>query len=287
MIFAVCGGDERLVRLSAQLLRDEHRVRLFALEGAPAAEGARSCAAAAEAVAGADCVVLPMPALSPRGLLNAPLSAEPHCAGELLSAAHEGQVFCAGMATEELRAMADGAGVRLFDYGRRGEFEAANSVATAEGAIALLLRETDSTLWGQRILICGRGRIARALAPRLRALGAGVCVSSRTPGDMAWTRAEGLEALDTRALCGRLGAFGIVVNTVPALTLTAARLAELPEGALVLDLASRPGGTDFEAARAFGIRALHAPGLPGKWSPETAAGAIREAVYNILEEVRQ
>ena len=38
---------------------------------------------------------------------------------------------------------------------------------------------------------------------------------------------------------------------------------------------------------AFGIRALHAPGLPGKWSPETAAGAIREAVYNILEEVRQ
>ena len=138
MIFAVCGGDERLVRLSAQLLRDGHRVRLFALEGAPAAEGARSCAAAAEAVAGADCVVLPMPALSPRGLLNAPLSAEPHCAGELLSAAHEGQVFCAGMATEELRAMADGAGVRLFDYGRRGEFEAANSVATAEGAIALL-----------------------------------------------------------------------------------------------------------------------------------------------------
>ena len=64
MIFAVCGGDERLVRLSAQLLRDGHRVRLFALEGAPAAEGARSCAAAAEAVAGADCVVLPMPALS-------------------------------------------------------------------------------------------------------------------------------------------------------------------------------------------------------------------------------
>ena len=97
----------------------------------------------------------------------------------------------------------------------------------------------------------------------------------------------GARGADTRALCGRLGTFGIVVNTVPALTLTAARLAELPEGALVLDLASRPGGTDFEAARAFGIRALHAPGLPGKWSPETAAAAIREAVYNILEEVRQ
>ena len=104
---------------------------------------------------------------------------------------------------------------------------------------------------------------------------------------MAWTRAEGLEALDTRALCGRLGTFGIVVNTVPALTLTAARLAELPEGALVLDLASRPGGTDFEAARAFGIHALHAPGCRASGRRRRRAGAIREAVYNILEEVRQ
>ena len=98
MIFAVCGGDERLARLARLLTGDGHRVRLSALEGAPAVEGARICSAA-EAVTGADCVVLPMPALSPRGLLNAPLSAEPHCAGELLAAAHEGQVFCAGMVT--------------------------------------------------------------------------------------------------------------------------------------------------------------------------------------------
>lgn len=286
MIFAVCGGDERLARLARLLTGDGHRVRLSALESAPAVEGARICSAA-EAVTGADCVVLPMPALSPRGLLNAPLSAEPHCAGELLAAAHEGQVFCAGMVTEELRAMAGGCGIRLFDYGRRGEFEAVNSVATAEGAIALLLRETDRTIWGRRIIICGHGRITRALAPRLRALGAGVCVTSRTPGELAWTRAEGFEAADTRSLAGCLSGADIVINTVPALILTAARLAELPEDALVLDLASRPGGTDFEAARAFGLRAVHAPGLPGKWSPETAAEAIRAAVYNILEEVRQ
>ena len=53
---------------------------------------------------------------------------------------------------------------------------------------------------------------------------------------------------------------------------------------IILDLASAPGGTDFEAARAFGIRALTAPGLPGKWSPQTAAEAVRDAVYNILED---
>ena len=33
----------------------------------------------------------------------------------------------------------------------------------------------------------------------------------------------------------------------------------------------------------LGLRALTAPGLPGKWAPLTAAQAIRDAVYNILE----
>ena len=59
---------------------------------------------------------------------------------------------------------------------------------------------------------------------------------------------------------------------------------ELPEGALVLDLASAPGGTDFDAARAFGIRALTAPGLPGKWSPDAAAAAVRDAIYRSMED---
>lgn len=76
----------------------------------------------------------------------------------------------------------------------------------------------------------------------------------------------------------------IVVNTAPALVLTASRLTELPEGALVLDLASAPGGTDFDAARAFGIRALTAPGLPGKWSPDAAAAAVRDAIYRSMED---
>jgi dipicolinate synthase subunit A len=52
----------------------------------------------------------------------------------------------------------------------------------------------------------------------------------------------------------------------------------------VVDLASKPGGVDFEAARELGIKTVHALSLPGIWAPETAAAAIKEAVCNILEE---
>ena len=171
-----------------------------------------------------------------------------------------------------------------FFYGAREELLAANAVATAEGAIGVLLGETERTLWRSRVLVTGWGHVARALAPRLAALGAEVCVCARSPGARAWIAAEGLEALGLPELQDALPGCGIVINTVPAPMLTAARVAGMKPDALILDLASAPGGTDFEAARAFGIRALTAPGLPGKWSPQTAAEAVRDAVYNILED---
>lgn len=179
-----------------------------------------------------------------------------------------------------MRAMAGD--VRLHDYAALESYRAANSLATAEGAIGVLLGETAGVLCGRCCLIIGAGRITRALAPRLAALGLRVTVASRSPDSRAWALAQGLEAQVAAKICCE--GMDIVVNTAPALVLTASRLTELPEGALVLDLASAPGGTDFDAARAFGIRALTAPGLPGKWSPDTAAAAVRDAIYRSMED---
>lgn len=287
MRFAVIGGDERQARLARQLARDGAEVRAFALEAAPLPPEIERAADGAEAAAGADCTVLPLPVSVKKGYLNAPLSPEARCLGEVFGALPPGALVCAGMPSGEVRALAGAAGVRLRDYYAREELLARNAVATAEGALGVLLRETDRTLWGRRILIVGWGRIGRALAPRLRALGAEVAVSARRAGDLAWIEAGGARPLDTRSLEGNLSGFDLVVNTVPALVLGMSRLAELPPGALVLDLASRPGGVDREAAQVLGIRALWEQGLPGRWAPETAADAVREAVYHILEEEQE
>ena len=61
-------------------------------------------------------------------------------------------------------------------------------------------------------------------------------------------------------------------------------LEKLPRGALVIDLASLPGGTDFDAAEALGIRAEHALALPGKCAPDTAGALIAQTVLTILQE---
>ena len=49
-------------------------------------------------------------------------------------------------------------------------------------------------------------------------------------------------------------------------------------------IASLPGGTDFDAADALGIRAEHALALPGKCAPDTAGALIAQTVLTILQE---
>ena len=271
-------------RLASLLIEDGYGVRAWALEDAGLAPGVRQTESASECVSGAGCVVLPMPACAQRGMLNTPLSRRRHCLGELFSALEPGALVCAGQVTEELRALAAGADVEVRDYGALESYRAANSAATAEGAVGELLRLTPGLLCGSRVFIIGAGRIARALAPRLAGLGVRVTVESRSAASRAWAAAMGFDAAAPADLPGVLAGADIVVNTAPALVLTASRLTELPDGAIVLDLASNPGGTDFDAARSFGIRALTAPGLPGKWSPDAAAGAVRDAIYSIMED---
>ena len=146
------------------------------------------------------------------------------------------------------------------------------------------MEELPVTIQGLRALVIGNGRIGRAVAGRLSCLGADVTVSARRADDFARIEAACWHVLDTRQLAGHLAGFELVVNTVPAPVLGAAGLAELPFDCLLIDLASKPGGIDFDAAAALGRRAIWALSLPGKVAPISAARAIRDTIYTILQE---
>ena len=71
---------------------------------------------------------------------------------------------------------------------------------------------------------------------------------------------------------------------MPHLIFNSHLLAKIASDALVIDLASIPGGVDFEACGRLGIRVIHALSLPGKSSPKTAGEIIKDTIYNMLEE---
>lgn len=284
MKFAVMGGDMRMVSLAAMLYDAGHEVCTYALDAAP--EGSvRLCGlTAAGAGQEADCIILPLPVVRSGGLLNAPMSAIAHDAAELLRQLPQGSLVCAGSPDKTLLLEAEKASLRMIDYYAREELVALNALATAEGAISVLLRSSPITIWESKILIIGAGRVGKMLASRLRDLGAEVTISARKASDMAYIRAMGCKAADTRTLSSELSKFNTIFNTVPAMVLSSDKLKLLSPDTLLIDLASRPGGIDFEAARILKLRTIWAQGLPAETSPVTAGRIIMETVLNILSE---
>ena len=82
--------------------------------------------------------------------------------------------------------------------------------------------------------------------------------------DLAWAENCGYGVEHTGQLEGWLCGYDLVVNTVPVRVLREAELADLKPGCLVIDLASKPGGVDFDAAARLGVKAFWALSLPGK-----------------------
>lgn len=167
-------------------------------------------------------------------------------------------------------------------YARREEYQIAIARLTAEGAIALLRPETG--LSGAHILLLGYGRIARLLARELQKAGALVTAAARSGEQRAWAEAEGIEALPLDALSGALDRFDVIIGTIPAPVLTEPLLALVRKDALLLELASAPGGIDAAAAHERGLRYIRAPGLPAKYAPDRAAVILRDAVYAAAAE---
>lgn len=167
-------------------------------------------------------------------------------------------------------------------YAHLEEYQIANAQLTAEGAVALLRPETG--LSGAHVLLLGYGRIARLLARELQKAGALVTAAARSGEQRAWAEAESIEALPLDALSGALDRFDVIIGTIPAPVLTEPLLALVRKDALLLELASAPGGIDAAAAHERGLRYIRAPGLPAKYAPERAAVILRDAVYAAAAE---
>lgn len=257
--------------------------KLFAVIGTDARQAAagRALARAGCAVGGAE-----QTALADYLLLPLPLDAQRAGLTALLRAAKPGALALGGMLSEQAKQIAQEAGIELIDYFAREELAIRNAVPTAEGCIAILLHERPRTLFGSPVLVLGYGRVGQALGVRLAALGAKVCVAARSAAQRAMAESCGLAAVPLEALAQAVPRFDTIVNTVPARVLGTDILAAVPAGGLIVDLASKPGGTDFVAAQRLGLRAIHALSLPAVCAPESAGEAVAQTVLEILAERR-
>ncbi len=275
-IFSVLGGDKRSYYLAKAFIKDGYEVRCTGFDML-----SQNCCTLDEALKG-DILIFPVIPFSEGKKIATPLSKDSldlETKGNLLA----DKIIFSGkteMLFKEFPALKKD---KVFSYSDREIFSVQNAVPTAEGAITEAVLNSDKTLNGSKVLVCGYGRIGKVLSEMLRGIGAEVTVSARKSSDLAWIKLNGLDSVVTGEFA-EIGKFDYIFNTVPSLVFDKEKLSKMKSDVLFIDLASKPGGVDFKSAKDLGINAIHALALPGKYSPRSAGEIIESTIITILKE---
>lgn len=279
--FGVLGGDRRQIYLAESLVRDGYEVCACGFEKVELAAGIRKMPFdELTSVCGA--VILPLPVTLDGLNLKAEYSNERIALNDSFAERLKGKCVFGGMmerlySTSEIWQEIDAA-----DYYTREEFIVKNAVPTSEGAVEIAMREYVGTVSRSSCLVAGFGHVGKTLARMLLGIGAKVTVAARKPSDLAWIESMGCNAIYIEQIPENR--YDIVFNTIPAMIFSRHVLSGLRGCSLLVDLASAPGGVDFDAAKKIGIHAILAPSLPGRVAPKTSGEIIRDTVYCMMGE---
>lgn len=286
MQVVLIGGDARQLEVISRMLELDASVQIIGFDNLQMPiNGVSRARLTAETLAQADVVILPAVGPDDTGKVESAFSTEElYLTDELIAALPKHARVFTGMAKNYLRNLCKEQGIALIELFDRDDVAIYNSIPTAEGAVMMAIQHTDFTIHGSTSMVLGLGRTGLTLARTLKGLGARVKAGVRKPEDFARAWEMGFEPFYTRELIQQVSDVDFLFNTVPSLIITAQVIAHIPHRSLIIDLASRPGGTDFRFAEKRGVKAMLAPGLPGIVAPKTAGRIIAQTIAEILME---
>lgn len=284
---AIIGGDLRIAKLAIMLANDGNEVYVYGLEKSEEIKRQKNiiqCDTIRKTIDNVEIVVGPIPFSSNGNTINMPFSDKEITIREMMHNINA-KVLIAGAISPEVYEMANDEYIEIIDIMKREELAVLNTIATAEGTIQIAIENTNRILHGSEVLILGFGRIGKVLARKLAGLSVKVTCAARKDEDLAWIEAYGHKSLNINNLSENLRPFDIIINTVPHIVLTEQKLEYVRKDALLIDLASNPGGIDKKAIKDRNLKFVWALSLPGKVAPTTSAEFIKNTIYNILREI--
>ncbi|ALC81100.1 MULTISPECIES: dipicolinic acid synthetase subunit A [Bacillus] len=230
-----------------------------------------------------DCLILPVSATSLEGVVATVFSNEEVVlTKEMLDKTPPHCVVYSGISNNYLNTLTQSANRKLVQLFERDDVAIYNSIPTVEGILMMAIQHTDYTIHGSRVMVLGLGRIGMSIARTFSAIGAKVSVAANESAQLARITEMGLTPVHIKVLKDFIEPVDICINTIPAKVLDQKVLLRMTPKTLIIDVASQPGGTDFDFAEKQGIKALMAPGLPGIVAPKTAGKIIANVLSMLI-----
>ena len=161
-------------------------------------------------------------------------------------------------------------GYATVDFLQDPYYLAQNAAITASCALQIAETERRMSLDGCAVLVVGWGRIGKCLCRLLEKEGANITVAARKDSDRAMVTALGCRGISIDAAAAESDRYDVIMNTAPALILPNIKQ---KEGAVILELASKPGIS--------GKNILNCRGLPGKMAAEVSGRLIAETFVRL------
>lgn len=283
---AVIGGDARQLEIIRRLTELDAKLSLIGFEQLDHAfTGAIKEKVSEVDFATIDAIILPVAGTGLDGQVDTIFSNEKVFLTEdiLLNTPAHCTVY-SGISNSYLDEITRNADRRLVQLFQRDDVAIYNSIPTVEGTIMMAIQHTDFTIHGSKVLVLGLGRVGMSVARTFDSLGAHVKVGARKTEHIARITEMSLTPFHLKNLKEHVKDVDICINTIPHLIVTASVISRMPPHTLIIDLASKPGGTDFRYAEKRGIKALLAPSLPGIVAPKTAGQILANVLSRVLKE---
>ena len=188
-------------------------------------------------------------------------------------------VFCTDCCCDEVRRkLKKERSVKIFNYFDDEQLAVRNAMLTAEGALAAVITGTDKSLADLNVLVLGGGRVGKCTARILQTNGCKISIATRRNDEHVLAPLFADFVYSFEEVDRIIHGFDAVINTIPSKILKKERLAMLKKNCFVLDLASKPGGIDTDAAGELGVNVMIYLGVPGKVAPKSAAEILLDSV---------
>ena len=282
MNITIIGGDSRIEELVKFLEQDKNEICLYGLEKSEKLARFRNEKNVEFAIKNSDLIITSIPLSKDGKYINTPLSNNRVSVQEFFEIVKNKKIITGNITSEIQNYIKSENNLEIIDILKFEELTVLNSIPTAEGAIQIAMEKSNVTIHNSKCLVLGFGRIGKVLAKMLLGIGAKVYCEARKVEDIAWIQAYGYNPIHLNELNNYLSEFDFIFNTIPFLILDKNYLKLVKKEAILIDLASKPGGIDFEEANKLNLENYWALALPGKVASKTAAKYIYESIKKCM-----